>query len=142
MTPCDLQIELRSDARWLRAVRGLVRGYLETCGIEAERAGNAVLGVDEACANAMRHSYDGDETRKIALALRSTAEFVEITLRDDGTPAAPEAIRRRQVETPSPHTVQPGGRGIQILYEVFDEVDFRPGRHSGNCVTMKLKTQQ
>ena len=33
----------------------------------------------------------------------------------------------------------PGGLGIQLIHEVFDEVDFCPGEGGGNCVTMKLK---
>ena len=137
-THADIRIDVRSDPRLLKSVRGLVRAYLESCGVPARRVDDAVLAVDEACANAMRHSYNGDKNQRISLRLRPYAAGIEIVLRDQGVTAPPEAVARKPVVPPDRQTVKPGGRGIQILYEVFDEVVFRPGRIAGNQVTMRL----
>jgi len=133
----DIQLEVLSDPRWLRSVRALVRGFLECCAFPTDRIMELVLAVDEACTNAMRHSYNGDKERRIRLRLRALAGGVEIVLSDQGVPAPVERIQKRKASTPTKEDVQPGGRGMQILYEVFDEVRFVPGARRGNRVTLR-----
>ncbi len=133
----DIQLDVLSDPRWLRTVRALVRGFLESCAFPNDRIMELVLAVDEACTNAMRHSYDGDKERRIRLRFRAISGGAEIVVRDKGKPAPFEKVRKKDFSTPTKQDVQPGGRGIQILYEVFDEVKFAPGARSGNCVTLR-----
>lgn len=122
----------------LRCVRSLVRTYFEGCGVVDDQLIEVVLAVDEACANAMRHSYRGEKDQRIRLGFRSNRKYIEVRLRDYGIPAPPDRVCRKEYVAPDRKTVQPGGRGVQILYEVFDDVVFRPGRERGNSVTMRL----
>jgi hypothetical protein len=41
--------------------------------------------------------------------------------------------------TPEIDDLQPGGLGVRLIHEVFDEVHFCPGESRGNCVTMRLR---
>lgn len=139
----DAHLEFRSDPRLLCAVRGFVRGYVENLGYAEARTSEVVLAVDEACANAMRHSYRGMPDGALELNLSVNDEGVEIVLRDDGEPVVEDRLHKHAKEAGTRvvnrHNVKPGGLGVWIMYKAFDEVVFRPGKERGNCVTMRLK---
>lgn len=120
-------------------IRGLVRAYAAGLGFLEDRVREIVLAVDEACANAIRHSYAGRNDGTVALTLKSSAEWVELELIDAGAPAPAEKVARRELERPSTETARPGGLGVQLMYRVFDEVVFTPGATRGNHVMMRLR---
>ena len=133
-------IEVAADPKLLGTIRGMVRSYLAEIGFERERADEVVLGVDEACTNAIRHGCRGCEDMTFRIAFRSDEDWIEIELRDSGDPAPPEAFERRAPIVPTDiATLQPGGLGVYLMYEVFDEVSFISGPETGNCVTMRLR---
>lgn len=138
----DIRVELLSDPSLLQCVRSLVRAYVQGMGFSRDRVNEIVLAVDEACTNAIRHSYGGRPDGRVTLALRSNAQWVELRIRDTGEPAPPEKVARRELPRPTRETAQPGGLGVQLIYQVFDEVKFVPGEGRGNSVVMRLKRPQ
>lgn len=139
MTAPDLRIEILPEPRLLKAVRGLVRGYMNAQGFVPERAEEVVLAVDEACANSIRHSYAREPCGAVALEFRSDEHEVMIELRDAGIPAPSDRVRRKPAPAPNVATLRPGGLGVQLIYQVFDDVEFRPGSECGNHVIMRLR---
>lgn len=135
----DLRLELTSDARLLGAVRGLVRGYLGARGFDRERIQEIVLAIDEACANAIRHSYGGQPGGIVTLTLLAGEEWAEMRVEDQGRPVEVEKVARKTLEPPTIETARPGGLGVQLMYAVFDDVQFCPGEAAGNCVIMRLR---
>lgn len=139
MSGHDLRLELAADPRLLEAVRGLVRAYVAGFGIAEERAEKAVLAVNEACCNAIRHSYGRRRDGRLVLTLSATARHIEFELRDTGRPAPPDRVAYRPLETPARDRVSPGGLGVAWIYAAFDEVEYARGRTRGNRVRMRLK---
>ncbi|HNR30150.1 MAG TPA: ATP-binding protein [Candidatus Hydrogenedentes bacterium] len=135
----EIHVETVSDPRLLGCIRSLVRAYAAGLGFAEERVRDIVLAVDEACANAIRHSYGGRNDGAVTIVLKSSEEWMELELTDAGAPAPPERIVRRELERPTPETARPGGLGVQLMYEVFDEVRFTPGAVRGNHVIMRLR---
>jgi len=135
----DLKIEVRSDPRLLGSIRSLVRKWVESWEVDTTKAGEVVLAVDEACANAIRHAYQGRADGRVELTLHAEPGHLEFQVSDRGVPCPPECTTRRTPEYPTADEVEPGGLGIQLIYRVFDEVEFCPGEDGGNCVIMKLK---
>ena len=138
----DVRLQVRSDPRFLRCIRSLVRGWVEACELERDATDEMVLAIDEACSNAIRHSYGGDCDRFVELTLRADVEYLEVRLCDQGTPCPPEHVQRRELEVPDPENLKPGGLGVQLMHRAFDEVEFCPDRTQGNCVIMRRKRMQ
>ena len=135
----EINIDVVTDPRLLASVRGLVRTYLQTEGFSSERASEIVLAVDEACTNAIRHAYGGNTAARLSLTVREQDSAIEFIVKDEGVPVALEKCERRAVAAPDPTSLKPGGLGVQLIYSVFDEVEFHPGETSGNRVVMRVK---
>lgn len=136
--PHDLRLLVNSDPRLLGVIRGVLQVWLEILGLEADRRSEVVLAVDEACSNCIRHAYEGRVDEQVELVLSLAEEWIEITVSDQGRPCPSECAEYSPLERPAPHEVVPGGLGVKLIYEIFDEVVFCPGRSGGNCVTMRL----
>ena len=136
----DFMLEIASDPRLLRIVRDLVRSYLIEAGFAGERVDEVVLGVDEACTNAIRHACAGKPDSTFKITFRTAKDWLEIQLEDSGEPAPPESfVRGERPSHPDASDLRPGGLGVHLIHAVFDHVEFCPGTTQGNCVTMKLR---
>ena len=134
----DIHCEVRSDPAHLKSLRSLLACYLDHFGFPADRCQEAVLAVDEAVANSMRHAYGGCTDKVLEMTLLSDESEVEIRVCDTGRLAPSEALIRRELKTPSTDALRPGGLGVQLMYEVFDAVEFQQGADQGNCVILRL----
>lgn len=135
----ELRLEIASDPRFLGVIRGVMQVWLEVLGLGGERRHEVVLAVDEACSNAIRHAYEGRTDEFVELTLHDADDWIEITVSDQGTPCPTECSEYRPLHRPEANEVEPGGLGVKLIHEIFDEVLFCPGTTRGNCVTMRLR---
>jgi serine/threonine-protein kinase RsbW len=139
MRPDDIRLRVSSDPRLLGVIRGVIQVWLEVCGLVPDRRHEVILAVDEACSNAIRHAYKGRTDEVVDLVLSASEEWIEITVSDKGTPCPSERSEYRPMMKPDERELVPGGLGVKLIHEVFDEVRFCPGTTKGNCVTMRLQ---
>jgi anti-sigma regulatory factor (Ser/Thr protein kinase) len=135
----DVRLMVRSDPRFLGSIRSLVRAWLEACEVAENVVDTAVLAIDEACANAIRHAYDGRCDETLEVRLHESEDHLEFQVCDQGTPCPPKCMERRPPKRPAANDLKPGGLGVPLMHEIFDEVRFCPGESGGNCVIMRLK---
>ena len=135
----DIHLTVRSDPKLLTSIRSLVRGWVQSWEVDEKTAHDVVLAVDEACTNAIRHAYEGRSDGAVELILHAEPDHLEIQVSDQGLPCPTKCAVKRPLQRAKPDELEPGGLGIQLIHEVFDEVDFCAGESGGNCVTMKLK---
>lgn len=135
----DMRIALRSDPKLMRSMRGLIRAHFAQLGFAEEKVADVVLAVDEACTNAIRHSYEGRTGETLELELRSNSAWIEVFIEDKGLPAPPEKLGARDLKPLSLDDLQPHGLGVQLIRMVFDEVIFEPGAKRGNRTTLRLR---
>jgi serine/threonine-protein kinase RsbW len=138
----DLRLEIRSDPQLLCACRGMVQAYFDRMGLERGRVDEIVLAVDESLTNVIRHSYEGRRDESVTITLSSDADWLQCEIVDQGKAAPAERITRKPPGAPQKETVQPGGLGVQLIYDVCDQVDFKPGQSQGNRVTMRFRRPQ
>ena len=135
----DLSIVFRSSPRLLCDVRAMVRSYLVNQGVAEDKVQELVLAVDEACTNSIRHAYKGADDKLLELSLDSRDGWIELVLCDAGLPAPYDRVRRKSEQDIIAEALTPGGLGMHLIYNVFDDVVFTPGETEGNTVVMRLK---
>ena len=112
--PSRLRVELPAEPSVLRGLRRRVRTWLELRGFDEDARADAVLALNEACANAIEHGYQGG-AGTIAVQLEHSSERLAISVADEGTWREPQPDSAR-------------GRGFVIMRNVMDttEVVHRP----------------
>ena len=128
-------IEYRFPARadQLCEVRQKVRDTASHYGFEPHVVNGMVLAVDEACANIIRHAYEGVESGDIVLEILESDDKIIFRLIDFASPVDQQAIRSRNLED-----VRPGGLGVHFMNEVMDEVEYvAPPKGVGNVLEMR-----
>jgi anti-sigma regulatory factor (Ser/Thr protein kinase) len=114
------KLEFSSHTGNLALMRSFVRHFLDGFPISERDRTLMVLGVDEACTNIIRHAYQLREDQLIALSLESLPDCVRMRLRDYGKQPIPDTLRRR----PRANVVKPGGLGLFLIRNAFDQVDY------------------
>lgn len=115
-----VRVNFQSDSCKLADVRRQVRDFLEGCGFDECAAEMVVLALDEACTNVIRHAYHL-ECKPVKLEMEHLKNQVRFTLRDYGESCDPAQIKSRSLEE-----IRPGGVGVHIIKQVFDEVSYQP----------------
>jgi anti-sigma regulatory factor (Ser/Thr protein kinase) len=100
-------------------MRKYVRRFLEAYPFSEKERLLMVLGVDEACTNIIRYAYALRDDQLIALSMEGMRHCVRIRLRDYGKHAGKSALKGR-----SHDLVKPGGLGLHLIRNAFDEVDY------------------
>ncbi len=115
----NLPAELRAAERTVRDIMQALRAAACNCGDLDE----VQLALGEALANAVRHGCRLNARKRISVQCRyHPAEGLWLVVRDPGAGFAPENI---------PDPTQPenlekfGGRGIYLIRQLMDEVEFR-----------------
>jgi len=92
---------------------------------EVERS-EITLAVDEALSNVIKHSYKGNPDGVVWLSCAADDGCLEIVLRDEGA-----AFDPKQVQQLPPDEIRPGGRGVFLMREIMDEVQYeRKGKQN------------
>jgi anti-sigma regulatory factor (Ser/Thr protein kinase) len=124
--PADaMRRRFRADPGELAQLRHDLREWLLQAGLSRERADDLVLAVDEACANAVEHAYDGDTTGEVLVeVVRGPGQEVIASVQDGGRwRDAPSDPKR--------------GRGLRIIEAVVDELDIQTG---STGTTLRLRS--
>ena len=91
-----------------------------------------VLGVDEACTNIIRYAYRLRDDQLIALSMEGQRRCVRMRLRDYGEQVMPQELKGR-----SHDMIKPGGLGLYLIRNAFDEVDYLLKRRGTELVLTK-----
>lgn len=129
-------LELPSDPRVIETAVAYLVDRLRAYDFAGSRLNlNFRVGVSEALANAMIYGNGSDPDKRVRVEVELSPEAVALQVRDEGEgfdagvvpdPTLPENLDR------------PGGRGIFLIRELMDEVQYSP---PGNCVRMVLRRE-
>ena len=131
----DVQIDLRSDPKYLASVRGMILALTQTVGFDVVESGHIALAVDETLANIIRHGYQLQTDKPIHVSIWLLGEEeagVRIVIEDEAVQIDPEAISGRDLDD-----IKPGGLGVHIINDVMSECTFEKRETKGMRVTLK-----
>jgi serine/threonine-protein kinase RsbW len=100
-------------------------------GLDDLSAGQVELCIAEAATNAIRHAYHGELGHTVVIALAAGADQLNIEVSDSGTPMPVEqeqrllhGIQANEIQTTDRSSLPEGGRGLQIIHDLMDEVSY------------------
>ena len=126
------KIEFSSHTGNLALLRSLVRDFLNGYPFSEKERLLMVLGVDEACTNIIRYAYQLRDDQLIALSMEGLRKCVRVRLRDYGEQVNPHEMKGR-----SHDMIKPGGLGLYLIRNAFDEVNYVLKRHGTELVLTK-----
>ena len=126
------EIEFASHAGNLSLVRRFVRQFLVGEGCGESLVELMVLGIDEACTNIIRYAYGNAEDQLIRLTLQRSPDAVRCRLRDYGCRICLDHLNGRELEI-----VRPGGLGLHLIRQAFDNAYYLPKPKGTELVMVK-----
>ena len=112
-------VEFSSHTGNLALMRNCVREFLNSYPFSEKERLLMVLGVDEACTNIIRYAYRLRDDQLIALSMEGLPKCVRMRLRDYG-----EQVRPHEMKGRSHDMIKPGGLGLYLIRNAFDEIDY------------------
>ena len=131
--PAPLTVQVPADdPSCLAFLRARLRQWLPVASVSSREAGDIMIAVGEAAANAFEHSGAGRPADAapvlITLTARATPTMIQLTVTDTGNWQPPSADR----EQPAPGT---RGHGIIFMHALMDNVTIDSSAH-GTTVTL------
>jgi serine/threonine-protein kinase RsbW len=112
-------VEFSSHTGNLALMRNCVREFLNGYPFSEKERLLMVLGVDEACTNIIRYAYRLRDDQLIELSMEGLRKSVRMRLRDYG-----EQVRPHEMKGRSHDMIKPGGLGLYLIRNAFDEIDY------------------
>lgn len=137
-----LEWEIRSDPSELPGVRERLGKWAAARGWSAAQSAELVLAMDEALSNVIRHSYCGEPTHRILIAVRTIVapddgEGLEVSVRDFGRQVDPAKIKGRDLDD-----VRPGGLGVHIIRAMMNSAEYSRADGGGMLLVMRKYKKQ
>jgi serine/threonine-protein kinase RsbW len=133
----DYTLELPNDLRAIEAaVSYLVERSIDA-GFDADRLRlNFRVSLSEALANAMLYGNGRDPAKHVRVEAHLSREEVVVRVTDQGRGFDPSTVPDPTLPA---NRSRPGGRGIFLIRNLMDSVEFNP---QGNSITMVLRRRQ
>ncbi|HJT46116.1 MAG TPA: ATP-binding protein [Chthoniobacterales bacterium] len=112
------KLQFSSHTANLAVMRDFVRDFLRQFPFTEKELALIVLGADEACTNVIRYAYAMQDDQPIRLSVEALQSGIRIRVRDYGEPIY-KALNQLGSSGP-----KRGGRGIQLMRNIFDKVDY------------------
>ncbi|MBX6363689.1 MAG: ATP-binding protein [Gemmatimonadetes bacterium] len=135
--PSDYTLELPNDLRAIEAaVSYLVERSIDA-GFDADRLRlNFRVSLAEALANAMLYGNRRDPAKRVRVEAHLSREEIVVRVTDQGRGFDPSAVPDPTLPA---NLSRPGGRGIFLIRNLMDVVEFNP---QGNSITMVLRRRR
>ncbi|HEX7997429.1 MAG TPA: ATP-binding protein [Pyrinomonadaceae bacterium] len=136
MTEETTELALPSRIEAIEEAAAAAAEFISRSGIEQEAAFGIDMAVREAVTNAVLHGNRQDEAKLVVIQFKSSANALEITVRDEGSGFNPESV-------PDPtdplNLMKTSGRGILFMRTFMDDVEWSHHPSGGTLVRMLKK---
>jgi serine/threonine-protein kinase RsbW len=122
----DVAICLPQEAKSVSVVRGIVSDALRRLGVIEESIGDVTLALSEACTNVLDHVAGEDEYE---VEMRLDHERCSIRVKNTG-----KGFDAAALTGVTPDASSERGRGVAIMRDVMDHVDFESEPETGTIV--------
>lgn len=119
--PAPLHIQIPSLLTEVVPVHAKIMHYLSQTGYSTEMKTRVELAVIEALTNAIRHGNMEDPVKQVQLEMQPESTTLTCVITDQGDGFDPDVVPD---PIASEHLLKTGGRGVYLMKEMADKVDF------------------
>lgn len=130
-----MECELSSRLDELQCADNLTEVVARNMALNSDQKNNLAIAVTEAVGNAIVHGNKKNPHKKVHLKFETGNDQIVITVRDEGEGFDPESIQNPLLPE---NLMKESGRGIFILSELMDAVDYQFSRQ-GTTLKMVMK---
>lgn len=123
-------LTIQSDPMRFREARLWIAAIAKRSGFSEAEAHDLALALNEACANAHAHAYEGRTDGRIDLQVEAAQDRVRLTVRDYGA-----TFDRDAYQPPELTEAREGGYGVYLMSKLMDRVEYT-NTGVGTCVVM------
>ena len=133
-----IKLSIPGDPKYLGLIRKVLQELLNSHEVPDDTSRRLILCVDEACANVIKHSYEGPCDEPIEATFAIEGDDFKVQIRDYGKQCDIDKIKPRKLED-----IKPGGLGTHFMNEIMDDVNYCTNRAKGTMLTMikKIRTE-
>ncbi len=118
----NISIEIPSLSENIRIIESFIDNAKDKYHLNDDIYGNIMIAVTEAVNNAIKHGNKDNSSKNVSLSLSLEDSLIKFKIQDEG-----DGFNYHQLPDPtSPENIsKPGGRGIFLMKNLSDEVDFK-----------------
>jgi len=142
----QIRLEIESDLSSVCLMAMAVNKICAFCGLNELEAYQVELCVSEAVTNAILHAYEGRPGHPVSLLVSAGPDALLLECADSGKPMDAEQVNKvtavRPVIEPEEELLREGGRGLQIIRGVMDNVSYVTNGKSNRLSMLKRLNRQ
>lgn len=117
-----ISIQIPSIIENIRMIESFIDNAKERFHLDEDLYGNIMIAVTEAVNNAIKHGNSGNSSKNVFLSLTINENLLKFVVKDEGS-----GFDHHELPDPtSPENLEkPGGRGIFLMKNLSDQVEFR-----------------
>lgn len=129
----EFAVECGSRVEWIDPMQSLAERVFQLAGFDQEQAYWPILAVREAVMNAVLHGNEEEPARKVRVEYHVSEQSIEVRVSDQGAGFDPGALRDPLSDE---NLLAEGGRGVYLMRQFMDEVNFSFPDAGGTCISM------
>ena len=131
-----LSVRLGSRREWIDPMQALAEQVFDMAGFDSEESYWPILAVREAVMNAVLHGNLERDDRSVNVEYRLSEEEIEVRVSDQGEGFDPGHLRD---PLSSENLLSEGGRGVYLMRQFMDQVNFSFPESGGTCISLVKK---
>jgi len=132
-----LTLSIPSHPCYLCVLQGFFGSLLAGLSFSSAERMQVTLAVHEACANIIKHCYQGDTEQRIDLTVLIMPDNLAVEIRDYGSKPDLAAIQPRPLQD-----VRPGGLGTHFIRAIMDSVTYDVSPDMGTVLRMTKRRSE
>lgn len=120
----EQNFNITSDYGNVIEVNQQIRKYLVDDNLEEHLCNAVEICLTEALNNVIKHSYSGDNTKRIDINIKKDSKFLEIEIVDVGFPRTNLTIKDLDYDPTDIDNLPENGMGLFIIKQLMDELSY------------------
>lgn len=131
-----LRLSIGSDLEQVDLVGIVIQSTLEQIGVESDQSHWLVMSVREAVINAILHGNREDSTKRVLVEVDLEGPDFVVRIEDEGEGFDPDSLPD---PTAPENLLRPSGRGIFMMRQFADSIEYSFPSKRGTVVTMRKR---